>query len=350
MTVTDDPALTTSDLVLTGTTPLPEYLRHLPTDQLLDLLDDAADADIREGQPPNTKLAYASDWGEWQKFAHAMGIDPLTVRSGLFYAFVKYLEHQGSAPATIERRLYGTLMTMRGHGLAVTGRDGPAAKARARIKQYKIELLKENRPLGSGKARGIRPEEIRRICTRVRPDIMGLRDKAILLIGVHIGARRSELANLLDSDIVDDPEGRGMEITVRVSKGGKGRTVAMPFLSDENLCPVSAWRAWRQEAGINGGPAFCQIRGRLRPYAVPGTTITPQLAGQTVTKLGKLLDLDLHLTGHSLRRGRVTALWALGVDVADICEITGHSPKSGTVYEYREVLDRWNNGALRDHP
>ena len=187
------------------------------------------------------------------------------------------------------------------------------------------------------------PEHVARVCARVPPGLRGLRDKALLLIAVHIAARRSEVADLLVTDIVEHP--RGLEVTIRATKGGGGRIVPVEFGRVAATCPVRAWRAWRDAAGLVDGPAFCQIRGRINVTAAPGEPITPQLAGLIIGELGRLAGLTLALTGHSARSGLITAAFDAGVDVAKICAISGHSPKSGTVYDYREDHDRWQDPA-----
>ena len=88
-------------------------------------------------------------------------------------------------------------------------------------------------------------------------DVSGLRDKAILLIGVAGAFRRSELVGLQVRDVqISDA---GLIITLRRSKTdqeGASVTKGIPVGTSEATCPKYALEAWRQLAGITSGPIF----------------------------------------------------------------------------------------------
>lgn len=323
----------------------PATVRGLPEDELLDLLDTAARRDIDAGREPNTVAAYAQDWVVWQQFCDSLGVDPATVRSGLFYTFVKWLESQDSPPNTIQRRLTGVIWHLRHtHDRNIPPSGGPAADAWERIRQYETQLERAAITLGRGAAVPITAAQIGQICQRIPPTLYGLRDKAMLLIGVYVAARSSELANLNVEDIVLDPRGRGMTVKIRASKGRKTRTVAVPYGS-AGCCPVRSWQAWRESARLTEGPAFRGLRGSLRP-APHGGRISRNLPCSIMTTLGRLIGIDLHLTGHSLRRGRITLLFDAGCSVKQVAAISGHSESSRVIHDYHEPADLWTNPAI----
>jgi integrase len=347
MTVLDDAA--PAGLVPAATPEMAELLRSLSAEERLALLDDVAEQGHRDARPDHTRRAYAESWdGKWVPFCAAIDVEPTTAREGLFYLFVKWLERAELAPATVERHLAGVITSMRDRGVVLPTKGGPTHKAWAEVKAYERRLRQANTPRGRGKASALTPAHVRRICAAAPDNLFGLRDKTMLLLGLRFAARRSEVAALDATDIVLDPAGRGLEVTVRDSKTGAGRTVPVAYGNDPATCPVRAWLAWQAAAGITTGPAFCQIRERgcKPPLAAPAKRLTGQTVGTAITKLGKRAGIEIHATGHSVRAGFVTIALEAGVDVAEVCETTGHSLESGVVYGYKRSVDRWRNGAV----
>ena len=89
--------------------------------------------------------------------------------------------------------------------------------------------------------------ELRKILGQMPDTFLGLRDRAILLLGFTGAFRRSELVAIDVEDCQESEE--GMTIIVRRSKTdqeGKGRAVGIPRSRDEETCPVKAVRGWRE--------------------------------------------------------------------------------------------------------
>lgn len=308
------------------------------------MLDEANEVDAREDRPLNTRIAYATDWAAWVEFCEALRVPAVTARAGLFRTFVKWLEDAGKTPATIQRRLAGVITCLRDQGLAIPEKGGPAAMAWDRIRAYEAELRKRNVQLGRGPSPAFGRVLIREVCPRLPVGLFGLRDKLIVLLGYAIAARQSETAALLGTDIT--PADGGIEVHVRHTKGGKQRVVPVTYAEDPAMCPVRTWYQWQQLARITDGPVVCQIAGRVNVAAVPDEPVAPKLVTARLQEVARLLDEPRRVTGQSLRAGRVTDLNDDGVDVADICAITGHSPKSGTVYDYVRRATLWTNPAI----
>src|SRR5689334_8121694 len=86
---------------------------------------------------------------------------------------------------------------------------------------------------------------------------VGLRDRALLLLGFAGAFRRSELVSL---DVTDLEFTRaGLIVTLRKSKTdqeGKRRRLGIPYGSSEQTCPVRSLQAWLESARIVDGPVF----------------------------------------------------------------------------------------------
>ena len=92
----------------------------------------------------------------------------------------------------------------------------------------------------------------------------GLRDRAIVLLGFALLARRSELAALNISDVELVP-GEGVAVTIRSSKtdqSARGVVRRIHYAANELVCPVRAVLAWTSflaARGITTGPLFTRI-------------------------------------------------------------------------------------------
>ncbi|GHE11109.1 hypothetical protein [Streptomyces alanosinicus] len=146
-------------------------------------------------------------------------------------------------------------------------------------------------------------------------------------------------------DITEDPEGRGLIVDVRVSKAAP-RTVAVPFGSRAHLCPVRAWRRWKQELGEDVDPdsfAFRAVHNRWKTVLKSG--LDPVTIGDILTRIGARAGLDIRPTGHSPRRGLVTESSRAGNPDAVMEKQGGWAPGSKVMRRYREEDDGFKENA-----
>jgi integrase len=357
--------MTTTDLVLADYAVDPATLvSALSPEAFLAMLNERATEQAPTYAPANTRAAYAEAWQRWLDFLASLpqDIDPDTAEKGLFLAFVQWLActtHPGryatsaprtpNAPSTCRHRLYGVIVTMRQHGVPIPSDGGPQDAALLWINAFERELRKANEQRGRGQAVAVTLDQLCVISRNRDRRLDGLRDVAMMLLGFSIASRRSEVASLLGTDIVE-VDG-GLEVTVRMTKGDKTRIVYVAMWEDPAVCPVRAWRAWRDAAGITTGPAFCHIRnvpgGGGQRHAVLDAALSVTTVGRIVKKLGRLAGADLDLTGHSLRAGLVTAALDGEMPLHMIAEIGGWSLQGGTMYKYKRTVDRKHNTANR---
>jgi integrase len=86
---------------------------------------------------------------------------------------------------------------------------------------------------------------------------VGLRGRALLLLGFAGAFRRSELVSLDVGDL--DFSSAGLIVTLRKSKTGQegaSRRLGIPFGSSEATCPVLAVEGWLETACISEGADF----------------------------------------------------------------------------------------------
>jgi hypothetical protein len=178
------------------------------------------------------------------------------------------------------------------------------------------------------------------ILAPIGDDLVGLRDRALPLVGFAGALRRSELAVIRVEHL--EPGPGGLHLTPPRSKGdrdGKGVTIAIPHGATA-LCPVRALRRWQEAAGITGGPLYRPIwtppaRGGVRRPPAVGTRA---IDGRTVARILKARAAALG--GHSLKRGAMTTGMDQGVHPARLKQFGRHKSlrRHGRVSRARRSL------------
>lgn len=301
-------------------------------------LDAASDTHAQDQRPANTRRAYAGDWKVWEAFCADFNIPTTAATRGTLRAFVDYQWRLGRAYSTIDRRLAGIVVTLRRPPYRILVDPDATAAARELLKDYQRQAEADEEPArGRGKAPALTLDKLRRIVAKCDTDLFGLRDRALLLLGFAIAARRAELAGLRLRNIQRNE--RGLLVDVRVTKT-KPRTVAVPFQEDALLCPVRAWRAWQTAAGITEPDlhAFRQIHhtGKVQPKG-----LTPGRVGDLITAAGLRAGVEEMFTGHSVRSGFATEARRAGKDRQAIAKVTGHADGSKVLDGYMQVVDQW---------
>jgi len=195
---------------------------------------------------PATLDAYASDWRHFAAWATEHDVDALPAAPETVVLYITSMVDDFK-PSTISRRL-SAISVAHQHA----GYDSPTQHATVRSVMSGIRRTQGVAP------RQVAPAtigEIRKMVARLDDTTIGIRDRAVLLLGFAGAFRRSELTALDLDDLTHTPE--GLLVTVRSSKSdqeGKGDTKAIPFGTDPETCPVRAATAWIEAAGIDSGP------------------------------------------------------------------------------------------------
>lgn len=185
--------------------------------------------------------------------------------------------------------------------------------------------------------------EIRRMIAHLPDNRLGLRDRALLLVGFAGALRRSELAALAVEDLQERPE--GLLATLRSSKTdqeGQGRQIAIPRGRDKSTCPVTALQAWLTEAAIEAGPIFRAVdrHGNISTEAISDRAVA-LVVKRRATQAG--LDPATY-SGHSLRAGFATTAAANGATERAIANQTGHKSME-VLRRYIRIGTIWSDNA-----
>jgi integrase len=294
---------------------------------------------MAETSRQNTLDAYAGDWRPWWAFCATEGLDPLSPSEAVLVVYAKWLADERSmAPESIRRRLTGVLAGWR--GADVDYRRNVTKPAREWIADYEAKLIQARMPTGRGQAPFASADFLRAIAATQPDTAAGRRNMAVVLLGFSVGGRRSELSYLDVADIQPGDNG-GLYVQVRRSKSGARRVPVIRGKRAET-CPVRAWERWRDSAGLTDGAAL----RRVDRHGNVGGRLSPAGVGAVVTRAAELADLELRLTGHSLRSGFATEARRAGHSVEQIADQGGWSRTSAALHRYIRRVDEWSNNPL----
>ena len=148
------------------------------------------------------------------------------------------------------------------------------------------------------------------------------RNRSLMLLGFWRGFRSDELVNLRVENIEVTP-GQGMACFLGRTKGDRqlqGRVFKCPALS--RLCPVTAFNAWIDLAGLTEGPVFRKIDrwGNVADESLHADSLIPLLRS-LFAEAG--VESPEEYSSHSLRRGFAGWTRASGWDIKELMEYVG---------------------------
>jgi integrase len=172
---------------------------------------------------------------------------------------------------------------------------------------------------------------------------VGLRDRALLLLGFAGAFRRSELVGLDVTDL--ELSSGGLVVTLRRAKTdqeGRSRRVGIPYGSSERTCPVRSLQAWLDSARISDGPVFRSLDKFQR---VQNRRLSDKAVARIVKRRAAAVGLDpARYAGHSLRAGLATSAAAGGASERVIMAQAGHR-SADMVRRYIRGGNLWRENA-----
>ncbi|HXA66095.1 MAG TPA: site-specific integrase [Bryobacteraceae bacterium] len=271
---------------------------------------------IAMAKAPATLRAYRADWRDFEGWCVAHSLTPMPAAPE---TVALYLADHADVlkPATLTRRLAAIAKV---HSAA--GHDSPASLRHATVSEV-FKGIRRSKGTAQTRKAPLLVGQLRAALKDTRGDLLGLRDRALLLVGFAGAFRRSELVALDVADVAFTED--GLVVTIRRSKTdqeGEGRKVGVPFGSRTATCPVRALRAWLDAAEISSGPVFRAVdrHGRLS-----AARLCDRAVALIVKRAAELVGLDASIfAGHSLRAGLATSAAAAGASERSIMDQTGH--------------------------
>ncbi|MDE2099705.1 MAG: tyrosine-type recombinase/integrase [Patescibacteria group bacterium] len=270
---------------------------------------------VAHAKADNTLRAYQSDWRQFVAWCEDHSCASLPASPETVAVYLAAEADAGRRPSTLTRRISAISQAHQAAGHPTPTTDAPVAAVMAGIRR-----VHGTAPQAKAAAT---TADLRRMVETLPQGLLGIRDRALLLVGFAGALRRSELVGL---DVIDVAIGdQGATITLRRSKTdqeGQGRLVGIPYGSHPSTCPVRALQAWLEAAQITAGPVFRSVNrhGQIQPGRLGDRAVA-----LVVQRAASAAGLDAtHYAGHSLRAGLATSAAAAGVEERVIMAQTGH--------------------------
>ena len=217
----------------------------------------------------NTRLAYASNWASFTTWCSERGAVAERVDETVVAEYLNHLDEEGCAPGSIAR-IYSALLAKLRETTPEVWLPG--------LRPYNIaQLLRGIRSRSTHRVvqkRALTADDAAKIAAQLGHDMEATRNRAILLVGLMGGFRRSEIV-ALTIEIMSMTDA-GLTFFIPKSKTdqqGKGRTVGILAQENEDECPVHAMREWLRMSGITRGAIF-----------VPCTTVSSSTDLSTIAR------------------------------------------------------------------
>ena len=228
-------------------------------------------------------------------------------------------EDEGSQPTTVRRRL-AALSSLFAH-------------------LVKFDVVEMNpvrdveRPVVNrreGMTLAFSQKQARAVLDAPREDtVLGLRDRAILSVGLQVGFRRSEIAGL---KVGDFHVNRGYDALRVVRKGGKKGSLAIHPQTAQRI------RDYLTVAGHGEdleGPLFRPVRGN-REGQDGRRHLHPDIIDRVLRKYARKIGVTRGYSAHSMRATFITTALDNGASLEDVQSAAGHADPSTTkLYDRR---------------
>jgi len=270
---------------------------------------------IRASKAENTLRGYESDWRDFCAWCEGRGLCPVPATPETVAGYIA--ECAGHLkPGSIQRRLNAIAEAHK-----AMGAESPTRHA---IVTNTMKGIRRTRGTAPTQKAAALTDDIRAMVDVTDTGTIGLRDRALILLGFAGAFRRSELVGL---DVEDCAFSRdGLTVTLRRSKTDQeavGRKVGIPYGANPDTCPVRTVQGMKEQAGIETGPLFRSIN-RHGQVQEPGRLSGCDVA-RIVKKLADRAGLDsAKYAGHSLRAGHATTAAIAGASERSIMNQTGH--------------------------
>ncbi|HMG27193.1 MAG TPA: hypothetical protein VKH36_10320 [Acidimicrobiia bacterium] len=197
---------------------------------------------------PSSLNASRSDWAHFARWCISRGETAIPASPSAVVEYIQDVAASNEA-ATVPQRVAAIRDWHRASGLEAPTDDERVRLALTRAEWHRRRTPTHTVPLDA--------DDLATILAAAPVGQIGLRDRALLLIGYVAALRPSDLVALDVSDLTVVDDGLAVHLM-------RGRIV-IPYGVDPDICPVLAWEDWQAAAGLTAGPAFRSIDrdGRL---------------------------------------------------------------------------------------
>ena len=289
----------------------------------------------------STRTSYASAWRQWGAWCRERDIAALPAAPETIAAYLAQRAESGLCFGTLDGACSAIAHRHREAGLADPTTDVTVRRVRRGLRRI----------MGTAPRRQAHPltvDELDRLVSSIDPaTAIGVRDRAVILLGYASALRPSELSALDLADISAKPT--GILVAVRRSKtdqDGHGQLVGVARGQHRQTDPIRALDAWLTIRPTGPGALFTRV------YA-SGTATTERIGPRAVSRLvqarANAAGFDgVGVTGHSLRAGHATTAAVNGAPIDRIAAQTRHRDLGTLLNHYIRPAEALTNSTSRD--
>lgn len=159
--------------------------------------------------------------------------------------------------------------------------------------------------------------------------IEGLRDRALLSVGLQVGLRRAEIAALKVSDL---HQNRGFDSLRVIRKGGRKEALA---INPQTAQRIRAYLDLAGHAADQDGPLFRPLKhnGKRQETRRP---MSPDNIDRIVRRYAARIGIERGHSAHSMRATFITTALENGASLEDVQKAAGHrDPSTTKLYDRR---------------
>jgi len=270
---------------------------------------------IEQAKALNTIKAYRTDFLNFTEWCKAYGLSSLPASPETVANYLTESVESGMKVSTLTRRISSISQAHQAANIESPTHSMIVRSVMAGIRRNKGTAQHGKTPVLTA--------DIREMVSTLPDNLLGIRDRALLLLGFAGAYRRSELVSLDVEDITFARD--GLKVLLRKSKTdqeGQGITKGIAYGSHLETCPVRALQQWIETSKIQSGPLFRAINrhGQMQPGRLSDKAVA-LIVKRQASAAG--LDPELY-SGHSLRAGLATSAAEAGVNERTIMKQTGH--------------------------
>jgi site-specific recombinase XerD len=297
-------------------------------------LQDEAKKHLANSKAENTKRAYRNDWTQFSMWCEKNGLQELPADPETIVYYITFLGKTLKA-SSIKRKM--TAISQRHE---TTGHPSPTKTALVKGVwegiQRQIGIKEEGKD-------ALWLDDLRQVIQATPQNtLIGIRNRALLVLGWAGALRRSELVYLNSEDVSKTRDGLILQLNKsKTDQKGEGQDVALPYGSNPLTCPVRSLEDWLAASGISEGPLFRRVD---RHGNILGG-LTPQSVRLILKNCCKKVGLDPDKYGaHSLRSGFCSTAAKAGKAEHQIMKQTRHK-RSDSLYRYIKKANLFDDNA-----
>ncbi len=279
---------------------------------------DAARGYAQDALAPATLRAYEADWAHYQAWCRDAGWAPLPAAPAGVAAYLASMAATHGR-ATLRRRLVAIGQR---HKLA-----GAAWVPAHPLIRATLRGMGRRHGVPARQAAALGSAEVKQLVATCDAGLTGLRDRALLLLGLAAALRRSELVAVAREHLQFRSDG-ALRLLLPRAKGdpaGEGDWLGLPRGKGRDTCPVRALEAWIKAVDCRYGPVFRRVDrwGNLSDAALHPDAVR-QILLRRAAQAGLRAPSGERLSPHGLRAGFVTEAYQAGARDEHIMAHTRH--------------------------